>query len=175
MNTLKSINVRLLALLALFLLTTGQSAQAADRKLTFAVAGVVASINVKPGQSVKAGTVLAVLDQTPFLARKKSADTAAKSARLILDLAEIKAEQTRELFDALSTSQEEVDKAETSLAKAEAAFEKARSAAVVAEWELERASLRSPFSGSVSSIPGYPGQVINLNAGSPTVVVVNGG
>lgn len=175
MNTRMKTTVKILFLLMMAqpIWLNTQAAEAAERKLAFAVSGVVQSIKVKHGASVKAGTVLAQLDQTTFIARKKAADTAAKSAKLIFELAEVKAQQTRELFDALSTSQEEVDKAETELARSESAFQDAKSQADIAAWRLQRSSLTAPFSGTVSSIPGYPGMVVNTHAGTQTVIVVN--
>jgi len=169
----KTIRRLFLFSLPLFMLASVHQAVAAERKLSFAVSGVVASVNVKAGQKVKVGTILAVLDQTTFIARKRSADAAAKSTKLILELADVKAVQVRELFDALSTSQEEVDNAETALANAQSAYEKAKSRAEIAGWRLQRSTLRAPFSGSVSSTPGYPGMVVNTYAGTQTVIVIN--
>lgn len=169
----KTVKSLLLLMMALPVLLCSQRAEAAERKLAFAVSGVVQSIQVKHGASVKAGTLLAQLDQTTFIARKQAADVAAKSAKLILGLAEVKAQQTRELFDALSTSQEEVDKAESELARAQTASAKAKAKADIAAWKLSRSSLRAPFSGTVSAIAGYPGMVVNLKAGTQTVVIVN--
>ena len=160
-------------LFVLLLLATVSEAQAAERKLSFAVSGVVASVKVGSGEIVKAGTVLAVLDQTTFLARKRSADANADATKLILDLAEVKARQVRELFDALSTSQEEVDKVETALANARSGYEAARSRAKIAKWRLQRSTLNAPFSGTVSSVAGYPGMVVNTYAGVQTVVIIN--
>jgi multidrug resistance efflux pump len=148
-------------------------AQAAERKLSFAVSGVVAALKVKPGDSVRMGTVLAVLDQTTFKARKRAADASADSAKLIARLAETKLSQTRELFDALSTSQEEVERAEITNTHALVAYEQARAKAEIAAWRLQRATLRSPFAGTVSGLPGYPGMVINTYAGIQAVVSIN--
>lgn len=156
-----------------FLLSMETSAQAAERKLSFAVSGVVASVKVKSGETVNVGSVLANLDQTTFVARKNAADAALDTARLVLQLAEVKAQQVRELFDALSTSQEEVDEAETALANARSGFEAAKSRVEIAGWRLRQATLTAPFSGTVSSVPGYPGMVVNTYAGTQTVIVVN--
>jgi len=155
------------------LLSLGASAaQAGERKLAFGVSGVVETLKVKAGDKVAAGSVLAVLDQTPFKARKRAADVAAASAKLIVDLATVKLNQMRELFDALSTSQEEVEKAEIAHAKALTNYQSTKSKAEIAAWRLARASLVAPFAGTVSAVPGYPGMVINTYAGSSAVVVV---
>lgn len=162
-----------LTLLALLLFLGSNSAQAAERRLSFGVSGIVAALKVKRGDSVKAGTVLAVLDQTTFKARKRAADADVVAGRLIVELAAAKLNQMRELFDALSTSQEEVEKAEIGHAHALSGYEKAKSKAEIAAWRLQRATLRSPFAGTVSAVPGFPGMVINTYAGIQAVVTLN--
>jgi len=146
---------------------------AADRALSFAVSGVVAEVKVSAGANVVKGDVLAVLDLTPFRAKKRAADAAGTSTKVILDLAKRRLKQTRELFDALSTSAEQVELAETAEAKARMAYEDARAGQTLAKWELERATLKAPFDATVAATPGFVGQVVNVNAGAAAVVVVS--
>jgi RND family efflux transporter MFP subunit len=148
-------------------------ASAAERPLAFAVSGVVAEVKVAVGDQVKAGQVLAVLDTRPFEARKRSADAAVKATRIVLDLDVLRLSQIKELFDALSASSEQVDDAKTKRAEAMQANEDAKAEADVTAWELERATLTAPFDGTVSAVPGYAGQVVELTAGVSPVVVVN--
>jgi len=146
---------------------------AADRALSFAVSGVVAEIKVQAGASVKKGEILAVLDLTPFQAKKRAADAAVKAGKTIFDLADLRLTQMRELFDALSTSAENVELAETAQAKAMIAYENARAAQTLAAWKLNRATLKAPFAGTIAAIPGYAGQVVNVNAENAPVAVIN--
>ena len=175
MNSKLNVVLRPLALLllTLFLTLGANPAQAVDRKLSFGVSGVVITLKVKVGDHVKAGDVLAILDPTVHKARKRSADANAKASKLIVELAEVKLTQMRDLFDALSTSQEEVEKAEIAHAHAFATYEKARSRAEITGWRLHNTALKSPFSGTVTDVAGYPGMVINKFAGTQTVVIVN--
>ena len=161
----------LLGLLVMTLFTN--QAKAVEHKLTFAVSGVVASIKVKTGDEVKVGTVLAVLDLTPFNAVKRSTDAVSSLAKLILGLSEVRLKQAHALFDALSTSGEEVERAEIEHAKALSGYQDAISQAEIVAWRLQQATLKAPFSGTVSAIPGYPGIVINTNVGNQSVVVIN--
>lgn len=146
---------------------------AADRALSFAVSGVVTDIKVQPGASVAPGDVLAVLDLAPFQAQAQAADAAVKATKVILDLSSRRLQQTQELFDALSTSAEQVELAQTTQANAKMAYENARRDAALAAWKLGRATLKAPTAGTISSIPGFVGQVVNLNAETAVVVVVN--
>lgn len=148
------------------------SAWAADLPLGFAVSGVVADVKVTVGTKVEKGNALASLDLKPFLAKKRAADAAVKANKTIFELADLRYNQTQELFDALSTSAENVEIAQTARAQALLAYENARRDATLAAWELDRATLKAPFAGTVSAIHGYAGMVVNVDAGTPTVVVV---
>lgn len=160
-------------MIAIVLVLTPSLSMAGERALSFAVSGVVAEVKVQAGSAVKTGDVLAVLDLSVFEANKHATDAAVKATRVILDLADLRYTQTRELFDALSTSAENVEIAKTAQANAKMAHENAKRDAARAAWELNRATLKAPFAGTVSATPGYVGQVVNLNAGTAQVVVIN--
>jgi len=145
---------------------------AADLALSFAVDGVVADVNVKVGQRVQSGDVMAVLDLRPFLARKRAADAAQKATKSIFDIADLRYAQTKELFDALSASAEEVEKARIEHDTTLMAYENALRDAAIAQWNLDRATLKVPFAGTVSSVPGYPGQVVTTMSPPIDVVVI---
>ena len=171
MNTRKSLILCFMSGLLLLPLSANQ-ANAAEHDLTFAVSGVVESIKVKIGDQVKVGTVLAILDLTTFNAVKRSTEATRTSAKVMLGFAEVKMKQAQELFDALSTSGEEVERAEVEYAKAFSDYQNARSQDEIANWRLQRATLKAPFSGIVSAVPGYPGIVVDISASNQTVVVI---
>ena len=161
------------AQMVLMMVLTPTTSWAAERVLSFAVSGVVAEIKVQSGGRVKKGDVLAVLDLAPFQAKKRAADAAVKASQVIFDLADRRLAQVQELFDALSTSAENVELAETTQANAKMSLENVRAQQTLAAWELNRATLRAPFAGTVASLPGYAGMVVNVNAGTAAVVVID--
>jgi len=148
-------------LLAAALLIASGPAFSAERKLSFAVEGVVQDVPVKVGQSLKAGTPLARLDPRPFSARKKAADAGVEAAGARLKFAAQSRDRAKQLFDDLSTSAEELERAEIALIDARADLARARAEADVAAWRLERATLRAPADGIVAAIPGYAGMIVN--------------
>jgi len=89
------------------------------------------------------------------------------------ELADRRLAQVQELFDALSTTAENGELAETTQANAKMALENARAQQTLATWQLNRATLKAPFAGTVASLPGYAGMVVNVNAGAVAVVVLN--
>ena len=157
----------------LVLVLLAEQVKAGEHNLTFAVSGVVSSVKVKIGDEVKVGTILAVLDLTPFNAAKRSSEAATDLAKFIFTLSKVRLEHAQKLFDALSTSGEELEKAKIEYAKALSGYKIAKSHAEIAIWQLRQATLKAPFIGIVSAIPGYPGMVINNNGISQPVVVVN--
>ena len=175
MNPKKIIRKNLLVYLTCGLLLGAlfvNQARAAEHNLSFAVSGVVASVKVKIGDQVKVGTVLAVLDLTPFNAVKRSTEAASRLAKLMLEFTKVRLNQAQELFDALSASGEELEKAIIEYEKALSGYQDARSQDKIATWRLQQATLKAPFLGIVSAVPGYPGIVINTSAGNQAVVVV---
>lgn len=94
-------------------LTTGQVVSSTDLDLSFQVGGVVKQINVKEGDNVYSGEVLAVLDQGIVLANLESANGALASAQANYN--KILAAATAQ---DIAVSQASVDVASTSLANA---------------------------------------------------------
>ncbi len=150
-----------------------QTAQAAERKLAFPVAGVVERVMVGTGQVVKAGEALAALDLRPFAARARAAAENLLAARNTNKFAAENHQRVKQLFDDMSTSTEELEKAQVLLFKAQAALAQAKSAAAIRKWELERATLRAPKAGTVAVVPGYPGMVVNPLAVITPVVILD--
>lgn len=148
-------------------------AAAADRRLAFAVAGVVEAVLVRPGQAVKKGAPLARLDLRPLTAKAEAAETRHAAAKMDLDLATQNLARVKQLYDDLSTSKEELEQAELRLARAKAAERECHAGAELARWRLERGTLTAPVSGTVKSIPGYIGLVVDPTARFTPVVVMD--
>jgi len=165
----------LFILLAVFfiLVFSNEQAKAGGYNLTFAVSGVVSSVNVKVGDKVKVGTVLAVLDLTPFTAAKRAAKATLDLAKLILTQSEVKLEQAQKLFNSLSTSGEELENAIAEHARALSGYEVAKTQVEITTWHWQQATLKSPFDGIVAATPGYPGIVINNDRVNIPIIVIN--
>lgn len=161
------------ALAAVIVLSAG-AALAADRVLTFPVPGVVVEVSAKAGQAVKQGQILARLDARIFNARLKQAKAAVDAAKLESGFAADAVARAQQLFDDLSASAEELERAKLRQAKAEADLAAATAKLVTCQWRAENAALRAPSGGTVVSVPGFKGQVIDPRAGLQPVVVLSG-
>ncbi|MBT3305797.1 MAG: biotin/lipoyl-binding protein [Alphaproteobacteria bacterium] len=162
------------SVLATILIAAPTPGSAAERKLAFPVAGVIAKVMVRSGQTVKAGATLATLDQVPLKARKEAADADLRAADRKLTFATQNRNRAKQLFDDLSTSAEELERAEIALIEAIANKVRSRANADIAAWNLKRATLRAPTNATVQSVPGYPGMVVNPTAAITPVVVLSG-
>jgi multidrug resistance efflux pump len=98
---------------------TGNILPAQEMKLNFGVPGVVASINVAPGQEVAAGTVLASLDMAPLNTQRTQARKAADAAEAKLSFdaaASPSAQAVAAAVGTLASAQVQVTAAQTALA-----------------------------------------------------------
>jgi len=153
-------------------LTLSAPARAADRVLAFAVPGVVAEMKVKAGAQVEKGAILAILDQRPSSARKKASEAKVEAAMVRSELAARRLEQTEQLFDSLSASTEDVENASTTAATARSDLQTAKAQASIIAWRHEHTTLRAPFAGIVTSVPGYPGMIVPHNGDVVPVVII---
>jgi multidrug efflux system membrane fusion protein len=125
-------------------------------RLGFKIGGVVASIAVDAGDSVRRGDVLAVLDQTEIdAAVERAAEAAEKAAR---DLA-----RTRALFDDDVATLEQVEHSTTALNIARADLE-------VARFDARYARIEAPADGVVLRRLAEPGELV----GAADAVIVVG-
>ena len=147
---------------------------AADKvELTTRVSGVVETVLVKPGQSVKKGAVLLRLDKTVLQARLEEAQ--AEQMRAQADEAEAKREQGRaqELYDRTVSSTSELEAAQLRYARAQAALSAAQARRVIAQKNLADAELKAPFGGVVDAVPGGPGTVVAADCQPKPLIILS--
>lgn len=141
-----------------------------DSRLGAEVAGVIAEIAVSVGQTVRAGEVLARLDDRDYRLAMAQAQAALEAAQARLKLAEYQLASARTLAAQGSASQDLLNarQAEHDVLRAEIA---ARQAALEgAQRDLERTRLRAPFDGVVAARPGQVGE--RAAAGAPLLRLV---
>jgi RND family efflux transporter MFP subunit len=132
--------------------------------------GPVIQAQVEAGQQVKAGTVLARLDNTSLRDAFLSARAAARSAEIALADARRDLERDVRLGEAGAVSDRQVERSRTSVAAAEAAVADAKARLVSAQEQLEKATVRAPFTGVVSEREVSAGDVVQSGALLYTVI-----
>jgi membrane fusion protein (multidrug efflux system) len=132
--------------------------------------GSVLETRVEAGERVKRGAVLARLDDTAIRDAFLSARAAARSAEVTLADARRDLERDQRLFQAGAVSERQQERSKTTVATAEAALADARARLVSAQEQLEKTTIRAPFTGVVSEREVSPGDVVQPGALLYTVV-----
>ena len=145
---------------------------AADIELTTRVSGVVEDVYVKPGQSVKKGTVLLRLNKVIYQAQVLEAS--AETERLRAEAAEAKRDLDRaeELYSHTVSSTTELDSAKLRHIRAQSALTVAEARATIAKKNLADTELKAPFNGVVASVPAAPGVVVASDCQPRALVVM---
>ena len=123
------------------------------------VSGRIASVAVNDGDEVKAGALLATIDDAQQRAAVSQASSALDAARAQLQQAKINFERAQSLGDAISrkdldTSQLALQTAQNDVTRLEAALSQAMSL-------LAQYSIKAPFDGTVLTRAVDPGQVVS--------------
>jgi membrane fusion protein, multidrug efflux system len=134
---------------------TGTLAGKEEVALAFKIGGVISRIAVDPGQSVRAGQVLAELRPTEIAAQVSSAQEARRKAER--DLARV----TRLYADSVATLEQ--------LQDARTALDVAGNNTRIAQFNADYAVIRAPGDGIVLARTAEPGQVIESGRAVLTV------
>ncbi len=131
---------------------TGTLRAATTRSLSFSVDGTVDTVAVRPGAKVKAGAMLARVDDTAATEAVSDAQTALGDAETRLATAKGTAVTAQAItgLDAIFTAQQRVNQATADLAEARAA--------------LAGATITAPIAGTVMSIAGQVGTQVGQGA-----------
>lgn len=131
--------------------TSGILTTRSEMKLSFKTGGIVSSVNVKEGQVVKEGTLLAAIDPAEINAHVSQADIAFEKSR-------------RDYNRALNLYRDSVVTLET-LQNAKSAYDLSRAQKRITEFNLKHSKIVAPAKGKVQKIvakknemiaPGYP-------------------
>ena len=137
--------------------------------LSTKLTGSVTSVLVEEGTRVRAGRLLARIDDRDLEARRSQAAAAVAEADAVRADAETQARRMRALFADSAAAQAQLDAAETGLARAEAGARAARAAAREIDATGVYAGIRAPFDGVVTRRFVDPGAFVA--PGTPILAV----
>jgi len=141
-------------------------------ELSTPVSGVVQSVSVQPGQSVKQGQELLALDSRVY--RAKVAESAAAVERLKAEAAEAKRnlDRVQELYNRTVISTTELDQAKLRDARSRAMLAEGEARLRLDQSRLEETVLRAPFDAVVLARTAEPGQAVAAGLQPQTLLVV---
>ncbi len=114
------------------------------------VAGELQDLQVREGDFVQAGQIIARIDSTEYAARARQAQQQAQAAKAQVDIAQRSFDNNRALVDQGFISKTGLDASASNLAAAQASFSAAQSGADVLQKAVEDTVLRAPIAGQVA-------------------------
>ena len=151
---------------------TGSARAGFRSKMSFKVAGTIKQLPVKLGDEVKAGTLLAALDEKDYKLKVQQSEAALKQAKAASRNAEARYGRVRSLYENNSISRSELD-------GSRAAAEQARASVQMLERQLEQAKLQVTYTRLVApsncSIAEVQAEVNENVASGQAVVLVTYG
>ena len=139
---------------------TGRVEARLDSHLGFEIGGLLATVNVDEGTAVKSGAALAVLDTARLSAQEAEARAAFDQVRAELELAEATYARTVEAFDYKGVSQQQLDESRQQVAALAAAAKVAEARLQRISVDIDKATLRAPFAGTIVHRAADPGVVL---------------
>ncbi len=123
---------------------SGVSEAAAEARLSFRVGGIVMAIDVKEGDRVKKGTLVAALDSSDALLQYEKTLSALKKSRVYKETAKSNLKRVRGLYENNNVSLSEYEAAKEKYANANATFNADKRNADLQKKELNASVSASP-------------------------------
>ena len=133
------------------------------------VAGTIVALDVKAGEAVKAGQVLARIDANAAQQSVAAGDAQVQSARAALEVATREYERQKSLYAKKYTSQAAMERAEAQYKAAQAQVEAQIAQAAVARTQSGFFVVKAPYNGIVAEVPVTLGDM--AMPGKPLVVL----
>ena len=128
------------------------------------VAGELVMLEVREGDPVKMGQIVARVDNTEYLARQRQAQQQAEAARAQVDVAQRQFDNNNALVNQGFISKTALDTSIANLNGAKASYQAALSALDVSTKALDDSVLRAPINGLVSQRFVQPGERVAIEA-----------
>jgi RND family efflux transporter MFP subunit len=144
-----------------------------ESRLSFRVAGSIRAVDVKVGDSVRRGQVLAWLDPTDFELQLEEAKAALAQAQASLRQVEADYGRVRSLYENNNSSKAELDASRANAESAEASVEAVTRQLDQAQQRLGYTTLRAPADGAIASVAVEANE--NVQSGQEVCLLLSGG
>ena len=134
------------------------------------VAGQILQTTVEQGDSVHRGQLLARIDDTALREAALSAQSAVRSAQTALSNAQRDLDRNQRLYKAGAIAERDVQASQQSVTAAEAALADAKSRLALAQQQLNKATVRAPFTGLVSQRSVNAGDAVQIGGAMFSIV-----
>ena len=151
---------------------TGQLNPVVNVQVGSQISGMIQKLLVDFNSPVKEGQLIAQLDPATYQANVHQAEGDLANAKAALELAQVNATRTKELFDSKLVPQSDYDKAVADLHQAEASVKIKSAVLEKAQVDLARCTIYSPVDGIVISRSVDVGQTVAASLSAPTLFVI---
>ena len=142
----------------------------AEVKVGSRVSGVVTRLRANIGDHVRAGEVIAEIDDAEFRARLVQSEASLARARAEAELAKVNLERLETMVEREFVSRQQVDVAESALQVALAQEKLAEANLESARIQLSYTRITAPVSGVVASVATQEGETVAASFAAPTFV-----
>ncbi len=136
------------------------------------VSGNIQKLFVDFNSQVKAGQVVAQIDPALFQATVTQAEGDLANAQAALELTQLNAKRTQDLFAKQNSAQVDLDQAMANLHQAEANVKIKQGALAKAKADLDHCTITSPIDGSVISRSVDVGQTVAASLQAPVIFTI---
>ena len=144
----------------------------AEVKVGSRISGVVKQLRANIGDYVRAGQIIAELDDAELQAKLNQNVAALSKAKADLNYAKLAFERELSLLKQEFTSQQQADQAETALMIAEAQYKQAEANLEYARVQVSYTKIYSPISGVIASVSTQEGETVSASLTAPTFVSI---
>jgi multidrug efflux system membrane fusion protein len=158
---------------------SGVSKAGVETNLSFKVGGTINQLNVKVGDQIRAGRLIAVLDATDYNLQLDQTKAAYTQAEVQMQNGKSTYDRISKLYENGSVSVNDYEQAKAAYESAKAGLSSARKQVQLAEQRVNYTRLRAPIAGRVASINAEINEnvmagviIITLSSGSDIEVTV---
>ena len=136
------------------------------------LSGIVKKLNVTVGTRVRAGEVIAEIDDRPIQARLADTDAQAEMDRASLGRARVNAERAQRLSSENLIPAQQAQDLQLALEEAKAKYQKSLRDRDLVNVDLGYVQIRAPISGTVASVSTQEGETVAASFTAPTFVTI---
>lgn len=138
------------------------------------LSGIVRKLNVTIGSRVKAGDLIAEIDDRPVQARLADAEAQAELDKASMERARVNDQRAQELAQQSLIPAQQAEDLRLAFAEAKAKYEKSLSDRDMVRVDLGYVQIRAPISGTVASVSTQQGETVAASFAAPTFVTIIG-
>ena len=136
------------------------------------LSGIVKTLNVTVGSHVRAGDVIAEIDDRPLQARLADQEAQVQLDRASMQRAQVSHRRAQALVSQSLIPAQQADDLRLAFEEARAKYEKALSDRDLVKVDLGYVAIRAPISGTVASVSTQRGETVAASFAAPTFVTI---